>query len=267
MVILVIFLAFIVFYIYRMIIMPIQEMRRERERLEQEARFQQERERQEKKRQEKEQKEREQREQERKERERIEKERREQEQRKREQHRERIRAFAELLQQSDELWQQEEEWREKDHQWVQMERRETKRLITALIRMLLFETERRIGLFEIDKMEGHQFEYYCAGLLQKLNFSSVEVTKGSGDQGVDIIAIKDSVRYAIQCKRYSSTLGNSPVQEVNAGKQLYRCHVAVVLTNQYFTPGAKQLASATGVLLWDRDKLEDMIKQVDNISH
>ena len=117
------------------------------------------------------------------------------------------------------------------------------------------------GMAAVDKMDGHQFEHYCAGLLRKLNFTNVEVTKGSGDQGVDIVAVKEGVRYAIQCKCYSSSLGNSPVQEVNAGKQLYGCHVAVVLTNQHFTSGAKTLAAATGVLLWDRDELERMIKK------
>ena len=117
------------------------------------------------------------------------------------------------------------------------------------------------GIWTVDKMDGHQFEHYCAGLLRKLNFTNVEVTKGSGDQGVDIVAVKEGVRYAIQCKCYSSSLGNSPVQEVNAGKQLYGCHVAVVLTNQHFTSGAKTLAAATGVLLWDREELERMIKK------
>lgn len=31
------------------------------------------------------------------------------------------------------------------------------------------------------------------------------------------------------------------------------------MTNQYFTAGAKELAEATGVLLWDREKLEEML--------
>ncbi len=115
-------------------------------------------------------------------------------------------------------------------------------------------------LYKIDHMEGHQFEQWCADLLQKNGFTDIEVTKGSGDQGVDIIAVKESVRYAIQCKCYSSDLGNKPVQEVHAGKSLYRCHVGVVMTNQHFTAGAKELAGATGVLLWDRDKLLEMLE-------
>lgn len=108
-------------------------------------------------------------------------------------------------------------------------------------------------MLTVDLMEGHDFEYWCANALRDLGFKDVEVTPGSGDQGVDILAAKDDLRYAIQCKRYTSDLGNSPVQEVHAGKYIYHCHVAAVITNRYFTAGAIKLASATGVLLWDRD--------------
>ena len=89
------------------------------------------------------------------------------------------------------------------------------------------------------------------------------MTKGSGAQGVDILAIKDSIKYAIQCKNYASHLGNTPVQEVNAGKLYYKCHVGVVMTNSTFTQGAKELAAATGVLLWDRIVLSKMIENTN----
>ena len=113
----------------------------------------------------------------------------------------------------------------------------------------------------IDGMEGHEFEYFCAELLQKNGFSNVRVTPGSGDQGVDVIASKDGIKYAIQCKNYASALSNTPVQEVTAGKQFYGCHVGVVMTNSTFTPGAIQLAEATNVLLWDRTKLLEFIRK------
>lgn len=120
-------------------------------------------------------------------------------------------------------------------------------------------TPRLTGLARIDKMEGHEFERFTADLLRKLGYERVQVTQGSGDQGVDVIAVKDGKKYAIQCKRYSQKLGNKPVQEVFAGKTIYGCNVAVVLTNNYFTDGAKEAARATGVELWDRDMLRRMI--------
>ena len=113
----------------------------------------------------------------------------------------------------------------------------------------------------VDGMDGHKFEYFCASLLRKNGFTNVEVTPGSGDQGVDILAEKGGVKYAIQCKNYASPLSNTPVQEVNAGKIFYGCHVGVVMTNSTFTLGAKELAKATGVLLWNREVVQEMIRE------
>lgn len=112
-----------------------------------------------------------------------------------------------------------------------------------------------------DNMEGHAFEQFCAAVLAKNGFEDIRVTQGSGDQGVDIIAYKDYVKYGIQCKCYSSDIGNRAVQEVFAGKTYYQCHVGVVLTNRYFTKSAKELAQRNGVILWDRDRLLEMVEK------
>lgn len=121
------------------------------------------------------------------------------------------------------------------------------------------ESKNNVDSTYFDDLEGLEFENWCANLLRNNGFINVEVTRASGDQGVDILAEKGEIKYAIQCKCYSSDLGNSPVQEVHAGKTMYNCHVGVVMTNRHFTSGAKELAKATGVLLWDREKLLQMM--------
>lgn len=114
---------------------------------------------------------------------------------------------------------------------------------------------------QYDYMEGHQFEYFCADILRKNGFLNVEVTQGSGDHGIDILADKDDVSYAIQCKCYSSNIGNSAVQQALSGKCYYKKDIAVVLTNRYFTAQAIEEANANSVKLWDRDRLNQMIEQ------
>lgn len=110
-----------------------------------------------------------------------------------------------------------------------------------------------------DGMDGHEFERFCAKVLTLNGFQDVKVTQGSGDQGIDIIALKDGIKYGIQCKCHNSTVGNRAVQEVFAGKTFYQCHVGVVLTNNYFTSSAIELAKHDGVALWNRKKLEELI--------
>lgn len=126
----------------------------------------------------------------------------------------------------------------------------------------------RIDMYnnKIDYMTGEDFELYVAQMLGKIGFYNIQTTKGSGDQGVDILAEKEGMKYAFQCKRYDKPVGNKAVQEVFAGKFFYHCHVAVVVTNNYFTQSAKDLAHENGVVLWDRNYLQKFIGTTNKFS-
>lgn len=127
--------------------------------------------------------------------------------------------------------------------------------------IILVKKQRKIKPQHFDELEGHEFEYYCAELLEKKGFVDVEVTKGSGDYGADILAEKDGVTYAIQCKCYTAPIGVKAIQEAYAGRDYYDRMVGAVLTNQYFTTPAVDAAKKLKILLWDRGYLESMIEE------
>ena len=112
----------------------------------------------------------------------------------------------------------------------------------------------------IDQMNGAQFERFVAKLFTLMGYTA-EVTKHSGDQGIDVIAQKSGTRTGIQAKRHAGKVGNSAVQEVVAGKAFYHLDKAIVITNSEFTQSAKDLAKATNVELWDRDLLKQKAAQ------
>lgn len=134
-------------------------------------------------------------------------------------------------------------------------------ILTAALLRVLRNRKKRYAPSGMDDMEGHDFEYFCAGLLEKAGFLEVEVTKGSGDYGADILAEKDGVTYAIQCKCYQSPIGVKAVQEAYAGRDYYDRMVGAVLTNQYFTAPAVEAAKKLKILLWDRGYLERMMEE------
>lgn len=127
--------------------------------------------------------------------------------------------------------------------------------------VFFFKRHRRDVPEHFDTLEGHEFEHYCAGLLQKKGFIEVEVTKGSGDYGADILAEKDGVTYAIQCKCYTDPVGVKAIQEAYAGRDYYDRMVGAVITNQYFTAPAVEAAKKLKILLWDRGYLESMLEE------
>jgi HJR/Mrr/RecB family endonuclease len=127
-------------------------------------------------------------------------------------------------------------------------------------RWLRTQQLRALHLADIDTMPGHTFEHYIAQIMEHQGYKT-SVTKGSGDLGVDIIAQRDNVRYAVQCKRYDSNIPRTAISDAVAGKQHYGCTHAMVVTNQYFTSGAVELATSTQCIMVDRMTLASWVAQ------
>ncbi|WP_294856382.1 restriction endonuclease [uncultured Oscillibacter sp.] len=136
-----------------------------------------------------------------------------------------------------------------------------------------FDTKENALFYEIQKdcekfekhnstpsQNGFVFENEFSRILSANGFQNVLVTRKSGDYGADITAEKDSVKYVVQCKYYTSMVGIDAVQQVCGAKIHYGAHVAVVATNSVFTHPAKILAEEAGVFLWDCEKIESMKK-------
>jgi hypothetical protein len=77
-----------------------------------------------------------------------------------------------------------------------------------------------ISIEDTDLMNGHEFEEFVASIFRKMGYFA-DVTKGSGDQGIDIIAEKGDKKFGIQTKCYSNAVSNSAIQEAVAGIHFY----------------------------------------------
>lgn len=133
-------------------------------------------------------------------------------------------------------------------------------VLSALAGALRRLTAGRSGAQRCLRLDGPEFESYVALVLRDNGFKHVEVTRTSGDQGVDILAERNGASYAIQCKNYAGAVGNFAVQEAYAGAQFYGCDKAAVICPGEFTRSARELAASTGVLLWDGRKLSHMMR-------
>lgn len=114
-------------------------------------------------------------------------------------------------------------------------------------------------LYQIDEMKGFDFENEVAKILRLLGHT-VEVTQQSGDFGVDLITTINDKKTAIQVKRSKALVSVQAPIEALAGMQFYDCDRGVVLTNSQFTKPAVIFSDKTGIELWGRDKLIEMLK-------
>lgn len=77
------------------------------------------------------------------------------------------------------------------------------------------------------------------------------LTPKTGDQGADLIVEKGNNKIAIQAKFYSSTVGNSAVQEVVGAIKYYDANKGIVITNSTYTSSAIDLAKVNNIQLID----------------
>lgn len=101
-----------------------------------------------------------------------------------------------------------------------------------------------------------EFEVLCGQKMEQAGWDT-QLTKGSGDQGADVICRKGDISIVLQCKLYSSPIGNKAVQEAFAARSYYDLGHAAVVSNQGYTKSAKALAAMTGVLLLHLHDLDE----------
>ena len=129
-----------------------------------------------------------------------------------------------------------------------------------ILRRFIDERERDFTLKSIhsgaagrrfDDLDGDKFEALIKRLYEGAGYTA-QLTGRTGDQGGDLVVVRDDVKKVIQAKlRRKMTVGNDAVQQVIAAKGIYNCPVAVVITNSTFTPEAEELARVHGVELVD----------------
>ncbi len=117
-----------------------------------------------------------------------------------------------------------------------------------------------------DDMTGEEFEQYVAEILKYNDYRNIELTKHTGDYGIDILANYQGYSYAIQCKMYHKPVGIAAIQQAYAGYIYYDCDYPVVVTNNRFTQAAIELAQTNDVILWDGTYLEKMRKRANRHS-
>lgn len=122
----------------------------------------------------------------------------------------------------------------------------------------------------LDNLSGIEFEEFITQLLKAMGFRT-QVTKASGDGGIDIVAILDKPvtggRYLFQCKRFApdSLIGAPIIREfygaVSADRKAIK---GILITTSGFTIQAKEFAGEVGIELIDGQRLGSLLAEYGN---
>jgi hypothetical protein len=124
------------------------------------------------------------------------------------------------------------------------------------------------GEFGTAELSGVEFEELVSTLVRRMQFRA-EMTKTSGDGGIDIVAILDKPivggKYLFQCKRYApdSLVGAAAVRDFYGAVMADKAVKGIFITTSDFTVQAREFAERVGLELINLPRLKNLLAQFE----
>lgn len=113
-----------------------------------------------------------------------------------------------------------------------------------------------------------QFEHLVRDLLEAMGYEDVQVTKQSGDKGVDVVATVQfgitAVTEVVQVKRYKGSIGRPVLDQLRGALPYHKAIRGTIITLGTFTKGCKDVAlypGAAPITLIDGERLIGLLVQ------
>jgi hypothetical protein len=114
-----------------------------------------------------------------------------------------------------------------------------------------------------ESLRGVEFEVSLARLYSDLGYA-VEITKGSGDEGVDLFLRKDEKVIVVQCKGHGNPIGVGAIRDLYGAMIHFEADSAILACPTGFTTGVEKFAKDKPIQLISATDLVEMIESVGN---
>ncbi|WP_045221529.1 restriction endonuclease [Desulfonatronum thioautotrophicum] len=119
---------------------------------------------------------------------------------------------------------------------------------------------------ELGKMDPYKFESLVKDLLEAMDYEDVEVTKQSGDKGIDVVANFQfgitQIKEVVQVKRQQGTITRPILDQVRGSLPYYQAIRGTIITLGRFAKNCEDAAiypGAAPITLIDGDKLVELL--------
>ncbi len=125
-------------------------------------------------------------------------------------------------------------------------------IVSVIADWIAFEQRQRTFWLALSPRE---FEIETAKLLERDGFNA-KVTQYSQDGGIDILATRDNVKLAVQCKHYqTSKVAPKEIRALAGSMQIEGATAGLMVCSGGFTKGAVTEAAALKIALWDMEEV------------
>ena len=126
----------------------------------------------------------------------------------------------------------------------------------------MFKAKQDISIEEFNDMDDLQFKLFITKVFQRLGFS-IELTSGSGDEGIDIIITKGDRKYCAKCKRHQKPIGQPVIRDFYGAMMNIGARKGFVVTSGIFSLAAESFAEGKPIELIDGEGLLKLIRDIE----
>ncbi len=128
------------------------------------------------------------------------------------------------------------------------------------------DSQRKVLKEQLGKMKPYRFEHLVRELLEAMGYEDVQVTKASGDKGVDVVATVQfgitTITEVVQVKRHQGTIGRQVLDQLRGALPYHKAIRGTIVTTGNFSNGCKEAAlypGAAPIGLIDGGRLLDLL--------
>lgn len=121
---------------------------------------------------------------------------------------------------------------------------------------------------KLGKMNPYAFEHLVKDLLEAMGYEDVEVTRASGDKGIDVAGTVQvgitAVTEVVQVKRHQGSINRPVLDQLRGSLHYFKAIHGTIITLGGFSPGCKEAVlypGAAPITLTDGDRLLDPLIQ------
>jgi restriction system protein len=129
-------------------------------------------------------------------------------------------------------------------------------------------TQRQAVRHRLARMKPSAFERLVRDLLEEMGYDDVQVTRQSGDKGVDVVGTVrfgiTSVREVVQVKRHAGNIGRPILDQLRGALPYHDAIQGTIITLGSFSKGCKEAAlfrGAAPITLIDGDRLLELMEE------
>ena len=118
----------------------------------------------------------------------------------------------------------------------------------------------------LDQMDPYRFEHLIANLLDAMGYDDVQVTKASGDKGVDVVGTVrfgfTTIREYVQVKRQQGGIQRPTVDQLRGALPYHQALRGTIITTGTFSSGCHEAAAFQGaapISLVNGEQLLDLL--------